>query len=323
MLRMLRWFALPLMLAGGCLAASAQTWPERPVKFITSQAAGNATDIIARVTADQLSNRIGRPVVVENRPGGGNVIGTQAAARSAPDGYTFFLATAAALVTDPYTFKSLPYDPMKDFVPVARVAEVSFLLLAHPSVPVKSLAELIALAKAEPEKLTIATDGARRFSGMIVAWLNRLAGMKISQVPYSNMRQGVQDVMAGRVNLIILSVPAATSPIASGALRPLGITSARRVVGLENVPTIAETFPGFDFTGWMLLAAPTGTPADVIDRVNGEMNAIFKDPGVLKRIGDMGFSTDGAGTLQQARSYVEGQHKAWGTLVREIGMEPE
>ena len=323
MLGMLRWFVLPLVLTGICHDAWAQNWPERPIKFITSQAAGNATDIIARVTADQLSNRIGRPVVVENRPGGGNVIGTQAAARSAPDGYTFFFATAAALVTDPYTFKSLPYDPMNDFVPVARVAEVSFLLLAHPSVPAKTLAELIALARAEPEKLTIATDGTRRFSGMVVAWLNKLAGMKITQVPYSNMRQGVQDVIAGRVDLIILSVPAAAGPVASGTLRPLGITAARRVAGLDHVPTIAETFPGFDFTGWMLLTAPSGTPPEIIERVNREMAAIFKDPAVLKRMQDMGFSTDGAGTLQQARAYVDAQHKAWGTLVREIGIEPE
>ena len=228
--------------------ASAQTWPERPVRFITSQAAGNATDIIARITADQLVERgIGQPVVVENRPGGGNVIGTQAAARAAPDGYTFFLATAAALVTDPYTFKSLPYDPMKDFVPVAKVAEVSFMIMANPKVPAKNLQELIALAKSQPGKLTIATDGARRFSGMVVAWLNKLAGIEILQVPYTAQRQGVQDAVAGTVDLIILAVPVARGLAANGQLRPIATRRSSGLPTIPDVPAIAETFAGFRF----------------------------------------------------------------------------
>ena len=185
----------------------AQNWPDRPIKFISSQAAGGGTDVIGRLVADQLSARVGQPIVYENRPGGGNVIGTQAAARSAPDGYTFFFATAAALVTDPYTFKSLPYDPMKDFTVISRIAEVTFMVLAHPDVPAKNLPELFAYAKANPDKLAIATDGPRRFSGMIAAWLNKLAGTKISYVPYTQMTQGMQDVIAGRVQLIILAVP--------------------------------------------------------------------------------------------------------------------
>src|SRR5689334_24704653 len=130
----------------------AQSWPDRPIKFISSQAAGNGTDVVGRLVADRLSARVGQPIVFENRPGGGNVIGTQAAARSAPDGYTFFFASAAALVTDPYTFKSLPYNPMKDFAVIAKVAEVSFMVLAHPSVEAKTLPELFALVKAAPDK---------------------------------------------------------------------------------------------------------------------------------------------------------------------------
>ena len=238
MYMLLRGAALLLVMAAAQAAfaqiALAQTWPERPVRFITSQAAGNATDIIARITADQLSARIGQPVVVENRPGGGNVIGTQAAARSAPDGYTFFLATAAALVTDPYTFKSLPYDPMKDFVPVAKVAEVSFMIMANPKVPAKNLQELIALAKSQPGKLTIATDGARRFSGMVVSWLNKLAGIETLQVPYTAQRQGVQDAVSGTVDLIILAVPVARGLAANGQLRPIATTSLKR---LPTTPT--------------------------------------------------------------------------------------
>ena len=178
--------------------------------------------------ADQFSARVGQPVIYENRPGGGNVIGTQAAARSAPDGYTFFFASAAALVTDPYTFKSLPYDPMKDFTVISQIAEVTFVLLAHPDVPAKNLTELIAYAKANPDKLSVATDGARRFSGMIAAWINKLAGTQISYVPYTQMPQGVQDVLAGRVQLVILAIPAARGHIAAGKLRALAVTSLQR-----------------------------------------------------------------------------------------------
>jgi tripartite-type tricarboxylate transporter receptor subunit TctC len=262
-------------------------------------------------------------VIVENRPGGGNVIGAQAAARSAPDGYTFFFATAAALVTDPYTFKSLPYDPMKAFVPVARVAEVSFLVMANPGVPAKNLDELIALARADPDKFSIGTSGPKRFSGMVVSWLNKLAGTGISQVPYTAMGPGIQDAIAGRVPLVILSVPEAAASLSSGALKPLAVTSLERVKILPDVPTIAETFPGFDFTGWMVLTAISGTPEPIVERVNREMDAIMKDPVLQERLTKMNFSTPGAGTLQQTLDYVNGQHAAWGTLVKEIGLQPE
>ena len=314
---------LLLLLAACVTTAQAQSWPDRPVRFISSQAAGNGTDIIARFVAEQLGRRIGQPVIVENRPGGGNVVGAQAAARSAPDGYTFFFATAAALVTDPYTFKSLPYDPTKAFVPVARVAEVSFLVMANPSVPANNLNELIAFAKASPDKFSIGTSGPKRFSGMVVSWLNKLAGTRIAQVPYTSNGPAIQDTIAGRVPLVILSVPEAAASLSSSALKPLAVTSLERVKSLPDVPAIAETFPGFDFTGWMLLAAISGTPDPIVERVNREVNAIMKDPAIQERLAKMNFSTPGGGTLQQARDYVNGQHKAWGTLVKEIGLQPE
>lgn len=320
MTMLLRCFVLLSLLAGG---AAAQTWPDRPIKFISSQAAGNATDTIARLTADLLSKRLGQPVVVENRPGGGNIIGTQAAARSAPDGYTFFFATAAPLVSDPYTFKSLPYDPMKDFVPVARVAEIAFVILAHPSVPANTLPELFALAKQEPDKLTFATDGERRFSGMIVAWLNKLAGTRILQVPYKAQTQGVQDAIAGRVQLVIVAVPGSRQLIETGKLKALAVTSAHRSPALPNVPTVAETFPGFDFPGWWLVVAPTGTPQPIIDRMNKEINAVLKEDEVVKRLTAMAFTITAGGSPADTGKYVAAQHAAWGKLVEEIGIKPE
>jgi tripartite-type tricarboxylate transporter receptor subunit TctC len=312
-----------LLLAMTGNAATAQTWPDRPIKFLSSQAAGHTTDVLARLTGDHISKALGQPIVVENRAGGGNVIGTQYAARSAPDGYNFFFATAAALVTDGYTFKSLPYDPMKDFTPVAKVAEVPFVVLAHPSVPAKTLPELVAYAKANPDKLTFATDGNRRFSGMIVAWLNKLAGTNITQVPYKVQTQGIQDAIAGRVQLIILAVPSARVHMQSGSLKALAVTSAKRFPELPNLPTVAETYPGFDFAGWWMLSAPTGTPANIIARMNHEMDATLRDEKVVARMRGMGFLSFGAGSVKDAQDYVNAQHAAWGTLVKEIGVKPE
>ena len=222
--------------AGGQIARrQAQSWPDRPIKFISSQAAGGGTDVLGRLVADQLSTRVGQPVVYENRPGGGNVIGTQAAARSAPDGYTFFFATAAALVVDPYTFKSLPYDPIKDFTVISRIAEVTFMVLAHPDVPAKNLPELFAYAKANPDKLAVATDGARRFSGMVAAWLNKLAGTQDFLCALHADDAG----RAGRASPAACSSSSSPSPtakghVAAGKLRPLAVTSLEAVAGASR-----------------------------------------------------------------------------------------
>lgn len=314
---------LALLFAIGGAAGQAQNWPDRPLKFISSQAAGGGTDLIGRIIADRLSARVGQPVVYENRPGGGNKIGTEAAAHSAPDGYTFFYATAAALVVDPYTFKSLPYDPIKDFTVISRIAEVSFMVLAHPDVPVKNLPELFAYAKANPDKVSVATDGARRFSGMIAAWLNKLGGTRISYVPYTQMTQGIQDALSGRVQLIIIAVPTAKGHIAADNLRPLAVTSLKRLPEFPDVPAVSETFPGFDFAGWFALAAPTEVPAPIIERVHKELNAILQDPEVSGKLKSMGFVPYGGGTLKGTQDYIAAQYKAWGTLVQEIGLAPE
>src|SRR5258705_8663775 len=255
---------LPLLLATG--GADAQSWPSKPIRFIVTQAAGGTPDIICRMIGDRLSRALGQQVVVENRPGAGNTIGMQMAARAAPDGYTFVFATAAALVTNPYTFKSLPYDPVADFVPVAMVAKGPFIALAHPGVPVKTLGELFAYDKANPGKLAFATDGPRNFSGIVAAWLNKLGGVDILQVPYATMPQGVQDTLAGRLQLTILAVPSAAPHIASGALRPLAVTSFKRLPNYPDVPPISETFAGVEGIGWFIIAAPAGGPPPSVPR---------------------------------------------------------
>ncbi len=315
--------ALLIAVAASAVPAGAQVWPERPIKLIVTQAAGGTPDIIARLVTDEVGKRIGGSFVVENRPGGGNVVGTQAAARSAPDGYTFLWATAAALVTNPYTFKALPYDPFKDFVTVGKVAEGPFVLLAHPDVPAGDLKSLIAYAKANPAKLNFATDGAKNFSGMIAAWINKLGGLDIPQVPYSAMPQGAQDTIAGRVQLVILAVPSARPLMDAGKLKALATSMPQRVPGLDKVPAMAETFPGFDLTGWMALSAPASTPVAIVERMNRALDAVLQEPAMVKRLAEIGFFTRGAGTTAEAAAYVRAQYDEWGKVIAAIGIKPE
>ena len=303
--------------------ASAQTWPTRPIKIIVSQAAGGTPDIICRLVSAQLSILLGQQVVVENRPGGANVVGAVAAAHAAPDGYTLFFATAAALVSNPHTFKTLPYDPVKDFVAISMVAKNPFLILAHPSVAANTLPELFAYDKANPGKLTFATDGRRNFSGILATWLNKAGGGNILQVPYATMPQGIQDTMAGRTQLTILSPPTAAPHIASGALKPLAISWSKRLPQYAQVPSISEAYPGVELTGWFVIAAPTGTPAAVITRVNQEMDKVLKTPEMVRRLAEVGFFTDGAETPEATRAFVRAQYELWSKVTREIGLEPE
>lgn len=303
--------------------ATAQEWPTKPVRFIVSQAAGSTPDIICRILTDRLSQALGQSFVVENRPGGANIVGAQTAARAAPDGYTFFFTTAAPLVSNPYTFKSLPYDPAQDFVPVGMVAKNPFFILAHPSVKASTLTQLIALEKSDPGKLAYATDGPRNFSGILAAWINKLAGIGILQIPYATMPQGIQDAIAGRVQLVILAPASAESFMNRGSLRALAVSSAKRVPGYENVPAISETLPGIELTGWFAIVAPKGTPAGVIEKLNGELDRILKDPPVKEKLAGLGFYTEGAGTPEQTRDYVRSQLETWGRVVRDIGLEPE
>jgi tripartite-type tricarboxylate transporter receptor subunit TctC len=312
-----------LLIAVGSGYAAAQEWPTRPIKFIVSSAAGGAPDILCRIITDRLSRQLGQTIIVENRPGGANTIGAQAAARSAPDGYTYFFASAAALVSNPYTFKTLPYNPNSDFIPVAKIAEGPFVFLAHPSVAAKTIGELIALDKANPGKLTFATDGKRSFAGMLVAWFNKLAGLEILQIPYVAMPQAAQDAIAGRVQLIVLALPIASSFISSGALRPLAVSTGKRAKGYEDIPSVTETIPGLNFSGWFVLVAPTGTPAAIVQRVNQEMDKVLKDADVDSRFQKLGFYTEGADSPEATGAYIHGQYETWATIVKDIGLQPE
>jgi tripartite-type tricarboxylate transporter receptor subunit TctC len=306
-----------------CGTAQAQAWPARPVKIIVTQGAGGTPDIICRLIAQRLSAALGQPFVVENRPGGGNTIGAVAVARATPDGYTFLFATSAALVSNPYTFKSLPYRPMEDFVPVGMVAKGVFFVLAHPSVPAKNLAELFADDKRNPGKLAFATDGPQNFSGILAAWLNKLGGGSIVQVPYTRMPQGIEDVLAGRVQLIILAVPSAAPYVASGALRPLAESFVRRIDNYPDVPPIADLFPGVEMVGWFAIVAPARTPPEIVARFNQELDKVLKDPDVARQLAVIGFFTEGAGTPASTRDFIRAQYALWGNVAHDIGLQPQ
>ena len=303
--------------------AVAQEWPARPVKFIVSQAPGTSPDITARLIADRLSKLWAQQVVVENRPGGQNVPGAQAAARSAPDGYTFFYATTAAIVANPYTFKALPYDPAKDFVPVAMVAKSPMVIAVNKEVPAKTLAELVALDKAQPGRLAAANEGARTFSGMMSQMLNQTAGMRLLQVPYNGVGPAIQDTIAGRTQVLLVSSAALLPFIKRGDLRPLAVSAGKRVRGLEEVPTLSETFPGFEYVGWFALLAPTGTPAAVIQRANRDMDKVLTDEEMAKRLFDLGLVNEGAGTPESLNDFLRAERERWARLAKEIGLQPE
>ena len=322
MKRALRTLPAIAMLAATC-PAGAQGWPAKPIRVIVSFPAGSAPDIVCRFVTDRLSRALRQTIVVDNRPGSGNILAGQAAARSAPDGYNFFCATAATLVSNPHTFKALPYDPAKDFAPVSMIAKGPFFVLVHPGVPARTLAELAAYDKANPGKLSFATDGLRNFTGMMAAWLNKVAGTNILIVPYTTMPLGIQDTISGRTQVIILAVPAAASRIRSGELRPLAGSFAKRVPGYENVPAIAETFPGFELVGWFLIVAPAGTPREIVLRVNREMDGILKDPDTAQRFATLGFFSDGAETPEAVGEAIRADREKWGRIVKEIGIQPE
>jgi tripartite-type tricarboxylate transporter receptor subunit TctC len=303
--------------------AQSGPWPNRPLKWIVSQPAGAGPDILARYIADQLARSWGGSVVVENRPGGQNVIGTQAAARSAPDGYNFFYATTAAMVTNGFTFKTLPFDLEKDFIPVALFGRSPFVLAAQPSTGIQSMADLIARAKAQPGNLTIATEGPKTFSGMLADTVAAMAGIRLTHVPYNKAPEAIQDVLGGRIDLICLPDAALSAYIANNQIKPLAVSTAQRVPNLPQVPSLSDTFPGFEYAGWNGLFAPANTPAEVVTRVNRDIQALLRQPEVVQRLAALGSIADsGMGTAAFA-TFMKAERERWAGIVKAIGIKAE
>lgn len=316
-------FMLSAVLLLGSVHAWAENWPTKPVKFILSQAAGTPPDIIARMLAEHLSKIWGQPIIIENRGGGQNIIGAQAAARSPADGYTFFFATTAAVVTNMYTFKALPYDPVRDFTPVAMIGLSPFLVAANQSFPASTTAELINLGKTQPDKFSFASDGQRGFGGMLGDMLKKQTGMNVMHVPYSGAAQALQDTVAGRTQYTFMGIPAVLPFVQRGQLKAIAVSSPHRLPGLENIPTISETVPGFAYVGWFVLLAPTGVPADIIQSANRGVDKMLADSDVVARLRTFGIYTEGAGTPESTAAFMRSEREKWAKTVKEIGIQPE
>ena len=298
--------------------AIAQSWPSRPVRMIVPQAAGGMADIVARVISGPLARELGQQVLVDNRAGDAT-LGAQAAARAQADGYTYLLAPASVLAVDQYMAKILPYSPEDDFASVAMVGSIPFALIANPKLNVNTLAELIALAKANPGKLAFASPGPRTLPGMLGETLKIRAGVSLLQVPY----KGVQDTIAGRIQLAIQGIPAIAAVVQRGQLRALAVSSPRRIPELPEVATFSETLPGFEFNGWFAVVAPTGTPRAPIERMNLEFNRILLDGVMEQRLRALGLYTEGTGAPEEIDAFLESERAFWSRVVRELKIEPE
>ena len=262
--------------------ASAQDYPSRPVRMIVPQAAGGGTDVFARALGQRLSERWGQPVIIDNRPGAAGVIGTGAVAKSAPDGYTLLFTLEGAQAINQTLFKTLNFHHVKDFQAVALMTTVPFMMQANPKVPAKNLAEFIALAKQRPGTYTYATPGTGSISHLLGEMLQFEAGIKIIHVPYRGTAQGTADLIGGQVDTNFGSVPAVIQSIKAGQLRPLGVTSARRISVLPDVPTFAESgLPGFDVDPWWGILAPARTDAAIVNKINVDVAAIMKSKDML------------------------------------------
>ncbi len=253
--------------------ATAQSYPNKPIRIIVPYGAGGQTDIVARVLGDKLSKRLGQPVIVENRSGGGGNPGTDYVAKSTPDGYTLVTAAISNFGANPALYGKVPFDPVKDFAPVVHAISTTNVLVVNPGLPAQNLQDIIKMVKAKPGQMNYASAGAGTSIHLFMEVLRQKAGMEIVHVPYRGSAPALVDVLGGQVPMIFDSMPSVIPFIKSGRLRPIAVSSGVRSAALPDVPTVAESgIPGFDLVSWIGLAAPAGTPVDIIQKLNPELN---------------------------------------------------
>jgi tripartite-type tricarboxylate transporter receptor subunit TctC len=305
-------------LAAASLAA-AQSFPTKPIKLICPFPAAGAVDIASRAIAQELSKNLGQPVTVDNRPGAGGNIGGAEAARSAPDGYTLFMTTSGINAINPALYAKMPFDPVKDLVPVIALVSLSNVLVVHPSVKANSVAELIALAKAEPGKLTYASSGYGTSIHMSGEMFKHMAKVDILHVPYKGSAPAITDLLGGQVMIMFDNLPSALPHIKAGKLRALAVTGAQRDPLLPDVPTVAEAgVPGYESGVWFGLAVPAGTPKEEIARLNEAAVKGTKSPEFIKRMTEMGYTIIG-GTPEQMAEMNKVETARWGPIVKASG----
>ncbi len=314
-----------LLSALACLwsvAATAQeTWPSRPIKLVVPLTAGGGVDMMARLTAQHLSSQLGQQVVVENQGGAGGTLAANQVARSRPDGYTLIFQSVSAAVVNALVYKSLPYDPIKDLVPVTLAGSFPLVLVANPDVPAKDLRELIALLKANPGKYSYGSSGVGTMPHLAGELFKSMAGVDIVHVPYRGNSAIMADLYAGRVAMAFDGPPTQLGNIRGGKVRAIAITSAERSPVLPDVAPIGDTLPGYAIPFWTAIFAPAGTPPEILERIAAETNKAMKHPDVVRRFGEIG--VDGIGSSpQELDRFWRAQLDYLGKVVRAADVKP-
>ena len=304
-------------------AADSAKYPDRPIRFIMPYPVGGTIDMSGRLVAQQVSETLGQQVVVDNRTGAGGTLGTELAAKAPPDGYTIVMGGTGTLAVSPGLGRPLGYSPLTDFAPISLLATTPYVLVAHPSVPAKSVRELIALAKAQPGKLNYASGGSGSAPHLIGEMFRSRAGINAVHVPYKGSSPAKIDLVAGRVQLFFTGIPPVASEIRSGTLRALGVTSAKRTNALPDVATIAESgVPGFDVSPWFGILAPAKTPAAIITRLHEDIVKALREPRLRERLARDGVDVVGS-TPREFANFIRAEMGKWAQAVKDSGAKVE
>ena len=298
--------------------AQAQHYPSRPIRLVLPFAAGGLVDVPGRILAQKLTEALGQPLVVENRPGAGSTIGADAVAKAKPDGYTLMI-TSTTHVISANLYKTVPYDALHDFAPVMKLAEGPYVLVVNPSLPAKSVAELVALAKSRPGRIDYGTSGNGSSQHLVAALFCAMSGAPLNHVPYKGSDRATQDLIGGQVMVGFLGTPGALPQLKSGRLRALAVTTARRSPELTEVPTMQEAgIPGYEATIWLGLFAPAGTPREVLAKLHAEVESALAVPEARASIARTGLEVSVSGTEEFA-AFVRAEYEKWGKVVRDTG----
>lgn len=299
----------------------AQAYPNKPITLVIPFAAGSGTDFVARTVAQKLSERLKQPVVVDNKAGASAQIAAQFVAKAAPDGYTLFMTTNTSHSANPWMFKTLNYDPIKDFTPIVRVGELPFALAINPKIPAKTLQEFIDYAKKTPGKLAYATPNSTSLVAMET--IKNIAGLDIVAVPYKASPQAMTDLIAGEVHVYVVDLGSGMASLKSDRVRLLAVTTAKGSQSFPGTPAIASVVKGFDLVSWNGIFGPANLPRPIVDKINAEMQAIFADKDFQAKIAATGFELDPTKTPEEFAKYVDFQLKHWGEMLRNAGVKPQ
>jgi tripartite-type tricarboxylate transporter receptor subunit TctC len=314
--------ALPPLLAPiGARAEGADNYPSRPVTVVVPYAAGGGLDLVARLLAQKLSARTGRSFFVENRLGAGGIIAAGSVAKAAPEGYTLFVGSSTQLAIQVTLRKKLPYDPATDFVPIALVASVPFVLIVNPSLPVHTAGDLVKLAKEKPGQLLFGSSGIGSPPHLYMELLQTMTGTKMTHVPYKGTAQAIIDVVSGRVPVLMSDVAPAAPLIKAGTVRALGVSSTTRVAVLPDVPPIAENgVPGFDAVAWLMVVAPAAVPAQIVDKLHAGIKDIVAAPDIQQKFVTLGVIPIDTPPVPKLQAFVKSEIGRWGKVVEHAGL---